>query len=283
MPDVWAGTTPHTRKWMPVTDQASAAAGEDEPENLRRAEEFARISRELHAEPSPQPTLERIVELAVETIPACQFCGISFRYPDGTIETPACSAEVVGQADVLQYEFGEGPCLDAIWSTDVLVIGDLKAERRWPKWAPGAAELGLTSTLSVRISTPSVTFGGLNLYSSERDAFDSTDEAVASIFARHAADALANAEELAGLRTALRSRQLIGVAQGILMQRFELGLDQSFEVLRRYSQNENIKLRDLAEQLVRVGRIPAGQTVLLEEAEGRSEDGTRSTDPSPLT
>ena len=255
-------------------NEAQTNAEVEQVPSLGRADEFARISRELLTEPGPQLTLERIVALAVETVPACESCGVSFRHSDGTIETPASTSAVVDKADALQYEFGEGPCLEAIWSTDLLVIGDLDADRRWPRWARAAAKLGISSVLSVRISTPAVTFGGLNLYATEPHAFDSTDEGVASIFARHAADALTSAEELAGLRTALRSRQVIGVAQGILMQRFELSLDQAFEVLRRYSQNQNIKLRDLAEQLVRAGSISPGQTALLEAVEDPTRSGS---------
>jgi GAF domain-containing protein len=234
----------------------------DQYEALARASEFARISRELHAEPGTQPTLDRIVQLAVESIPACEHCGVSLRHKDNTVETPASTSDVVEKADALQYEYGEGPCLDAIWSLDLLVIDDLQRETRWPKWSPRAADLGLASALSVRILGATGTLGGLNLYSTVSHAFDSTDEAVASIFARHAADALDAAEERAGLQTALRSRQVIGVAQGLLMQRFQLSLDQSFEVLRRYSQNQNMKLRELAEQLVLEGGIPSEGTAL---------------------
>jgi GAF domain-containing protein len=233
---------------------------DNQSEALDRAVEFARISRELHAEPGTGPTLDRIVELAVESIPACEHCGVSLRHSDNTVETPASTSTIVEKADALQYEFGEGPCLDAIWSLDLVVIDDLRQEGRWPKWAPRAADLGLGSVLSVRIRGASGTLGGLNCYSTATRAFDSTDEAVASIFARHAADALDAAEERAGLRKALRSRQVIGVAQGLLMQRFNLSLDQSFEVLRRYSQNQNLKLRELAEQLVIEGRIPTDAT-----------------------
>lgn len=232
----------------------------DADSRVLHAEEFARVSRALRAEPAPQPTLDRIVELALQTIEGCQYAGVSFRQGDGSIETRASSASIVRQADAAQYDLGEGPCLDAIWTNDLLAIDDLTRERRWPRWAPAAAALGLASVLGVRISVPGETFGALNLYASTPRAFDSTDVAVASIFARHAGDALATAEEQSGLRTALRSRQVIGVAQGILMQRFGLSLDQAFEVLRRHSQNENIKLRDLAEQLARAGSIPADQT-----------------------
>jgi hypothetical protein len=95
----------------------------------------------------------------------------------------------------------------------------------------------------------------LNLAADRRQAFDTTDIAIASIFARHAAAALDRARDGDDLRAAVRSRQLIGVAEGILMQRFGLGLDQAFELLRRYSQSHNIKLRVLAERLVETGQL----------------------------
>jgi GAF domain-containing protein len=230
----------------------------EEPAGLVRAAEFARISGEMHAQPEEQPTLDRIVELAVESIPACDFCGVTLSTKVG-VETPAASSPVVEKLDALQNELGEGPCLSAIWALDTYVIDDVGADERWPHWSPRAHELGIGSVLSLRLFTPTQVLGALNLYAAAKVAFDPTDVAVASIFARHAADALDVAQERNGLRIALRSRQLIGVAQGMLMQRYELTLDQSFEVLRRYSQDQNIRLRDLAEQLVADGHIPTDQ------------------------
>jgi len=230
----------------------------EEPSGLNRAAEFARISSELRALPEEQPTLERIVELAVQTIPACDFCGVTLSTKDG-VESPAASSRVVEKLDALQNELSEGPCLSALFALDTYVIDDVGADKRWPQWSPRAHDLGIGSVLSLRLSTPNQVLGALNLYAAATAAFDPTDVAVASIFARHAADALDVAQERKGLRIALRSRQLIGVAQGMLMQRYELTLDQSFEVLRRYSQDQNIRLRDLAEQLVADGHIADDQ------------------------
>ncbi|QDP97470.1 GAF and ANTAR domain-containing protein [Microlunatus elymi] len=227
----------------------------DSPE-LKYADEFAQLSEEM-SRSQEQPTLERIVALAVETIEACDYCGITQRKPDGQLSTPASTGPIVIEADRLQYQFDEGPCVAAVWNLDTYLIPDLELETRWPQWAPRAAQLGIRSVLSLRLDPTGDqhAFAALNLYAIAPDAFDNTDLAIASIFARHAGTALSGARTREELRTAIRSRQVIGVAQGMLMQRFGLTLDQSFEVLRRFSQNHNVKLRTLAEGLVKNGGI----------------------------
>jgi GAF domain-containing protein len=224
------------------------------------AVEFARISQELAGEPHGDETVQRVVELAVQTVPGCDFCGISMRMSDGKIETPASTAEVVDQADQLQYELAEGPCLDAIWVDDTYVIDDMLADQRWPQWAPRAAALGFHSILSVRLATPTDLVGALNLYSAERSAFDDDAVVMGHIYAAHASNAIAATNQVVHLRTAMQSRHLIGVAQGLLMQRYGLTEEAAFQVLSRHSQNSNIRLREVAAELVaefkRSGRLP---------------------------
>lgn len=222
---------------------------------LRYAEEFARLSQELN-QGDQLSTMERIVEAAVESVEPCDWCTATVWHADGQVETAASTSPEASVADELQYKLGEGPCLDAIWRMGVFVIENLAAEPRWPEWAPQAAALGIGSVLSVRIDTSgSGTRAALNLYSAAAGSFDHADVAIASIFARHASSALEGAVQQDQLRAAARSRLVIGVAEGILMQRFGLTLDQSFELLRRYSQTHNIKLRVLAENLVAAGGI----------------------------
>lgn len=223
--------------------------------SFERDRAFEQISRELLSTKGEQPTLERTTQLAAATIAGCDECGVSIRHPDGSVSTPASTSPMVEKADGLQYEFGQGPCLEAIWELDTYLIEDMETETRWPQWAPAAAELGFRSILSVRLDTPEQTLGGLNMYSRTPHAFDHDDVMIASIFARHASNALAVTRRHEGLNTALRTRQAIGVAQGMLMQRYGLTLDQSFELLRRYSNDNNIRLRLLAEQLIKAGRI----------------------------
>lgn len=228
-----------------------------ESSDLKYAKEFASIARELHQEQDQQPTLELVTALAVQTIGACDFCGISMRDSSGKVTTPASTDPIANRADDLQYSLGEGPCLDAIWTLETSLIEDMDTEKRWPRWAAEASRLGIKSVLSIRLEPPrGHLYAALNLYASRRNAFDSTDHAIADIFAWHAANALTVAQDRDQLRTAIQSRQIIGIAQGILMQRFGLKPDQAFELLRRYSRNHNIKLRDLAGHLVEAGSIP---------------------------
>jgi AmiR/NasT family two-component response regulator len=110
--------------------------------------------------------------------------------------------------------------------------------------------------LSVRLYTSSTTVGTLNLFDRLPDRFDVSDQEVAHVLARHAAVALANARNTQNLWQAIDARKRVGQAQGILMERFDLDEDKAFSVLMRYSQNNNMKLRDVAERLVTTRDLP---------------------------
>jgi hypothetical protein len=157
---------------------------------------------------------------------------------------------LVTELDSWQYDLREGPCLDAVFVDDVYVIKDMDSEERWPRWAPKAAGLGVRSALSVRLSTPNNVVGGLNLYSGSLFAYDEDQILTASIYAVHAANAIAATGQIGGLNTALQTRHRIGIAQGLLMQRYQLDEDQSFQFLARISQDTNVKLHDVAAKVV---------------------------------
>ena len=248
-----------------------------EENSLKYAEDFARLAEQLQAEHQEQPTLERIAELALQAVDPCDWCAITLRDAQNRLSTPAATADVAERAAELENELGEGPCLEAVWDMDSVSVADLTAEKRWLRWSPAAVGLGIKSMLSVRLElSGQPVVASLNLFARVPGAFDATDLAIASIFARHAGQALAAARTEEGLRTAARSRQVIGIAQGMLMQRFGLTLDQSFELLRRYSQTRNLKLRGLAENLIEAGGIPTTSTepgADLERALGLERDG----------
>jgi len=246
---------------------------------LKYAEDFARLAEQLQAEHHQQLTLDRISTLAVQAVDSCDYCGIILREADGELITAAASDPVAAQAGDLQRHFREGPCVDAVWDLGTLAVNDLDTETRWPNWSPAAAALGIRSVLSLRLDvTGTPLAASLNLFATVADAFDSTDLAIASVFARHAATALAAVRLEEGLRAAARSRQIVGVAEGMLMQRFGLSLDQSFELLRRYSQTNNIKLRTLAERLAESGGIPTATAG--NPSNDRSEDASAGLDQS---
>ncbi len=208
------------------------------------------LVRDLLAQPEEEYTLPRVLERLLEVVPGGDFAGVSIRRGKGRVETPALTHDVVRDLDGAQYELDEGPCLDAIRVTDTIVIDDTATDSRWPRWGPRAAELGVRSVLSVRLATAAEVVGGLNMYSRGRSAFDEDAVQVAHRYADPASTAVAVVEKVEGLRTAMQTRHLIGMAQGMLMLRYGLTQDQSFAFLARTSQQNNIKLRDIAARVV---------------------------------
>ena len=232
------------------------------------AKEFARISADLLAEPQEPATLRSIVEGVVETVPACDFASISLRMKGGNVETPVSTSPIVDACDELQYTLREGPCLGAIWNGETYVVEDIAHDPRWPNWGPAAAAEGAGSIVSVRLFTSNQVMGALNIYASEPFAFTSEDVDVATVFAVHAATALSAAKVVSDLQTAVLNRHTIGIAQGILMNRYGLTKERSFEVLRRYSSRTNTKLREVAQFVVDSGSLPV-------EAPRSTEAGSR--------
>ncbi len=219
-------------------------------------DEFAAVARSLSSAPGVDETLERIVALAIHAL-GCNYAGVSYaNLRSKQIETGAASDEVVRQGDAAQYEVGEGPCLQAMGDGNSYLVHDTIADERWPQWTARAEELGLRSVIGVRLFDEDDTLGALNLYSRTPHAFDDEDVAVAEVYAAHAAVALGQARQESHLRRAIDSRHLVGMAQGILMERFGLDQQRAFAVLRRYSQQHNVKLRLVAEQLVETRALP---------------------------
>jgi ANTAR domain-containing protein/GAF domain-containing protein len=220
---------------------------------------FAELSQRLIAEPALEPTLQAVVDHAVATIDGCDYAGVTLLH-GRKVETPAATDPVVFKLDQAQYDLVEGPCLDAVFVDDMYVIEDMETERRWPKWAPTAVQFGVKSVVSVRLSTPSRVVGGLNMYSRKQFAYDEDQVLTAHVYARHASTALAMSGQIEGLNTALQTRHQIGLAQGLLIQRYGLSEEQAFQFLARVSQDSNMKLRDVAARLIadakENGRLP---------------------------
>lgn len=219
------------------------------------ASDFAEMALALHEEPDVEQTLERVVEYAQQAT-VCDDAGLILLHGQGRMETAVASDPRVRKADELQTELADGPCVQAIHGQASIVVDDTGTDPRWPTWGPRAAELGLRSLLVVRLHTASKTLGSLNLYGGRSGMFDDDDIDVAEIFGRHASIALASAREEDGLRQAIGARHLIGLAQGILMERYGLDADRAFAVLRRYSRHTNVKLRAVAERVIATGRLP---------------------------
>jgi GAF domain-containing protein len=208
-------------------------------------------------------TADAVVALAMQTV-ECDFAGLtvfSGRSGNRKFRTLAPTDALVVEADELQYALREGPCVEAATEHDTFVSNDVASDPRWPSWGPRAAGLGIGSLLATRLAHAHGTLGSLNLYSRSTREFTIDDRDFAQVFAAHATTALVAVRERHNLRVALDARTLIGQAQGILMERFGLDAPRAFSVLRRYSQTHNVKLREVAEEVVgsralRAGHLP---------------------------
>jgi GAF domain-containing protein len=218
---------------------------------------FARLALELHQESSVEETIDAVLQFALRAV-GCTHAGVVLVRRGGRLHPAASTAPVVAQLDRLQLEYGEGPALTSVADrNDVgLLVKDLDLDERWPAWGPEAAALGLRSALALRLHTGGATLGVLELFHPKPDAFGADEDAVAHILAPHASVAVATARQEASLSQAVDARKVIGQAQGILMERFAMDADQAFAVLRRYSQDYNIKLRDVAERLISTRKLP---------------------------
>jgi len=225
-------------------------------ELIDAAELFGEVARQLLGEHLMPDTLQRIVELAVEHLDACEYAGISL-VEGRRITSPASSGDVPRILDAIQSDVGEGPCIDAIRNHEVFRTGNLTAEVRWPQFSRRAHdETGVTSILAVRLFAQHDTMGALNLYSTLQDAFDDTDVAFAAVFATHAAVAMGSAKREADLERKADTRDLIGRAKGIVMSLERVTDDKAFLMLREASQRLNIKLTAVAEQVSETGQLP---------------------------
>jgi hypothetical protein len=222
---------------------------------------FAELSGVLSGAGDADAVLERLVQLAPATIVSCDYASVSVLGAGGRITTPVASDPLSIELDGYQYDAAEGPCVEAVGQPAPAVYSpDLASDVRWPTFGPRAAGRGVGSLLSHKIAADG-TVGALNLYARSPEAFGEGDQELASLLALFAAVVMALAHERveAGhLRQALESRDVIGQAKGILMERERVTPDEAFEMLQRSSQLLNRKLRDLAQDITETGEEPPG-------------------------
>jgi GAF domain-containing protein len=230
-------------------------AGERQSEELATA--LARMARDLLSQDSLQETLARIVTYAQDLVDGCERAGIML-VSKGTVHTLAFSDDEARTSDRIQGELGEGPCFDAARSgQESYLIPDMAADAdRWPRYGPRALELGIRSMLGFKLFTDEDNLGALNLYSSRPGALSDRSEQIGLLLASHAAIAFSSARSDAGLHVAISSRQDIGIALGILMERHKLSADEAFSILSRASQDTNTKLRKVARRVAETGEAP---------------------------
>jgi hypothetical protein len=220
---------------------------------------FAKIERELA---SADSALDVLVRSAADMVPGAQMAGVSLGR-GRKFSTPAATDDAVLAVDELQYGEGHGPCVDAIVQDTTFNAHDLRTDTRWPRFGRAAYEqTGIVSMLSFRMffeAPDDHVVAGLNLYSRQADAFGDASEAIGMLLATHGALAVARAaarEKADNLMLALKTSREIGVAMGILMQKYKITRDDAFNLLRMASQAMHRKLAEIATDVAETGELP---------------------------
>jgi GAF domain-containing protein len=222
---------------------------------------FSETARILFTAGTVTDTLAQVVALAVATIEGCDFAGL-FLLENKVVTSPIHTDPIVNEIDALQQDNGEGPCLDSVAQRLVFYAEDLASDTRWPQFGALANAAGIRSALALPL-TAGGALGALNLYARYPAAFGMVDRARGVVLASLAGLAISAAHShedeerrAVNLNAALGTREIIGQAQGILMERERITSGEAFDILRRASQHLNRKLRDVAQDLVDTGERP---------------------------
>ncbi|TCN54261.1 GAF domain-containing protein [Rhodococcus sp. SMB37] len=223
----------------------------DQDERLSRI--MADLARSMSDETDLESSLERLTAAAVELIPGADTAGILMVTGPSEFESHAATSELTRRVDKIQAELGEGPCVDAALEAEMTHTADLRSEPRWPRFSAAAVEAGVLSMLSFRLFTHGDESGALNLFAAEPGSFDAESMHVGGVLAAHAAIAVLSSRKELQFKSALASRDLIGQAKGMLMERFAVRAEQAFQMIVRLSQETNTPVSVIAARIVEAG------------------------------
>jgi hypothetical protein len=152
--------------------------------------------------------------------------------------------------DALQLTLQEGPCLEAATHAMFVRTDDFRTETRWPAYSAAVVKIGVLSGISFKLYTDERSAGALNLFGFKATEWDTDSQTIGDILAAHAAAALLASRHSEQMSSALASRDRIGQAKGIIMERFGVDAVRAFAMLRQLSQESNIKLLDIAGRVI---------------------------------
>lgn len=211
---------------------------------------MAELARTIAAPRTLAQVLNDVTTTAVELIPGADIAGILLVKKGGDFESLADTAGLAAELDKLQHDFGEGPCAEAALQETIVRCDDLRTESRWPRYAPAAVELGVLSGLSFKLYTADRTAGALNLFSFRAGVWDADAETTGAVLAAHGAAAILATRHDEHMQAALSTRDRIGQAKGIIMERYGVDDVRAFEMLRLLSQESQTKLAEVANRVI---------------------------------
>jgi GAF domain-containing protein len=194
--------------------------------------------------------LADVTATAKELIEGVDAAGVLLVGKANSFETLASTSDLMFKLDELQIRYGEGPCVEAALDEIVVRTDDFRNEPRFPNYAPEVVKLGVLSGLSFKLYTADRTAGALNLFGFKPRLWDAEAETTGMVLAAHAAAAILASRQGDQLQSALSTRDRIGQAKGIIMERFGIDDVRAFGMLRQLSQDTNMKLIDVAQRVI---------------------------------
>jgi GAF domain-containing protein len=198
-------------------------------------------------------TLFGVTKAAVRHVPGTDTADILMFSPPDDFRSVAATSALAPRIDAFQQEFVEGPCLDAAVGELMVRCDDLSTDQRWARFGKAAVGAGVHSVLSFQLYTHGSRRVAMNLFGLKRNAFTMEAEAVAGMLATHAATAFVTHDRELQFQSALASRDSIGQAKGMIMERFGVGPVRAFEILVKVSQNSNVRVSEVAAEVVARG------------------------------
>ena len=221
-----------------------------EQRNHDLAMRMAELARTAAAPRSVEDVLSDVSTAALEPIPGADTAGVLLIGKGGKWDSVGGTSDLPHLLDELQMKFNEGPCVEAALDEVIVRTEDFRSEDRWPQYSPAVVELGVLSGVSFKLYTANRTAGALNLFAFKPNAFDGEAETFGIVLAAHAAAAILASREGEELQSALSTRDRIGQAKGIIMERYDVDDIRAFEILRKLSQDSNTRLADIAQRVI---------------------------------
>ncbi|MCV7150800.1 GAF and ANTAR domain-containing protein [Mycolicibacterium pyrenivorans] len=214
------------------------------------AHRMAELARTVASPRRVEDVLSDVTAEAKKLIPGVDAAGVLLIGKAGRFESLAATSDLPHRLDELQMEYREGPCVQAALDDLIVRSDDFRTEQRWPMYSAAAVELGVLSGVSFKLYTSSQTAGALNLFAFEPNAFDAEAETIGAVLAAHAAAAILASRQNEQLESALSTRDRIGQAKGIIMERYNVDDVKAFDMLRKLSQDSNTRLTEVAARVI---------------------------------
>lgn len=218
--------------------------------HLPVAEALTQAARQIRIRPDLEETLTSIAVATVDSLPDIDHAGISVSPRRGTLEPRAWTADFVRDLDQLQEALSEGPAVEALSATDVVVVDDLTTDTRWANYTPQAVRYGVRAQMSLRLVFGGEVLGCLNLYSTQQTVIDPLIVPMVRLFAVHASLAVERAQREHELTDMVATRKAIGQAVGLIMERYQVDEERAYQFLVRYARGRGVNLRQVADELI---------------------------------